>query len=187
LFVTTFCIGFLVVRFADARGGADVMRTMFGKPAEKVSAADLLNGNTELRGPGVTVVIDDVRRGPEDRGNPNRYLVHAQDLLMVRNELFAAGAEAVSINGERVVTTSAIRCVGPVVRVNDRGVVPPYKVSAIGDAQAMKTALMMMGSVVDLLAAMKMRVDVSVENSLDMPRYEGMTKPRYAKMAEERN
>ena len=73
-------------------------------------------GLTEVTGTGVTVIMNDA--GTKGGGDMNAYLVHAEDLLSVVNELNGAGAEAVSINGQRMVGNSAITCAGSIVMVN---------------------------------------------------------------------
>ena len=76
----------------------------------------ILAGMTPVEGPGVTVTLmDGIATGP----NVEKYLTHDWDVRSVVNELFTAGAEAISINGYRVVATSGIYCTGPVVKVND--------------------------------------------------------------------
>ena len=61
------------------------------------------------------------------------YIIHDDDLLRVINELRAAGAEAIAINGERIVAMSEIRCAGPTLSVNNNRSAPPYEIKAIGN------------------------------------------------------
>ena len=86
----------------------------------KVEWLSVLSGLTALQGPGVVIEIRDSTR-PLGRGeDPNNVLVHYTDLQSVVNELWAAGAEAVAVNGERFTVASSIRCVGTTVLVNGR-------------------------------------------------------------------
>jgi uncharacterized protein YlxW (UPF0749 family) len=180
LLATTLILGIALARLA---GGAGALRGVLfgGNGAVVPTPEELLTGRTAVTGPGLRINIDDVQRQEGVAQNPNRLLVHAQDLLLIRNELFVAGAEAVAINGERMTGASSIRCVGPVIRVNDRIVSPPYAVTAIGDPATMKSAVMMMGGVIDLLSMMKMRVDVIEEKRVVMPAYRAMSTPRFAR------
>jgi len=92
-------------------GFTDAMK----KELEKVRmAAGLVGGY----GPGVVITLDDSNVPKQPGEDPNLFLVHDEDLLKVINELFAAGAEAVSVNGQRIATNSEIRCVGPTIIVN---------------------------------------------------------------------
>lgn len=101
-------------------------------------------GFSALRGPALTVTLDDALRadGVQPPGaEPDDLLVHQQDLQAVVNALWAGGAEAMTIMGERVIATSAAICVGPVLLLHGRPYSPPYVITAIGDAGAMSAAL----------------------------------------------
>jgi uncharacterized protein YlxW (UPF0749 family) len=100
------------------------------------------SGSTPVSGPGLTVTLDDA---PQDALRPgvdlDRYVVHRQDLQGVVNALWAGGAEAMQLMDQRVISTSAFRCVGNVLRLHGRVYSPPYVVHAIGDPQALRAAL----------------------------------------------
>jgi uncharacterized protein YlxW (UPF0749 family) len=101
-------------------------------------------GLTALHGPGLTITLNDALRTDPVQpaaSTPDDLLVHQQDLQAVVNALWAGGAEAMSIMGVRVIATSAVICVGPVLLLHGRPYSPPYVVSAIGDPAAMRVAL----------------------------------------------
>jgi uncharacterized protein YlxW (UPF0749 family) len=101
-------------------------------------------GFSALRGPGLTVTLDDALRSDGVRppgAEPDDLLVHQQDLQAVVNALWAGGAEAMSIMGERIISTSAVLCVGPVLLLHGRPHSPPYRITAIGDPDALRAAL----------------------------------------------
>ena len=77
-----------------------------------------------MKGPGVTVEMNDAQKPVGSGQDPNLFIIHDDDILAVVNELFAAGAEAMCINGQRVVATTEVRCVGPVIMVNGNRVAP---------------------------------------------------------------
>ena len=108
---------------------------------KKVAAAAPSAGFSALAGVGVTATLDDSPLQQSPSGNLNDLVVHEQDLQAVVNALWAGGAEAMTVNGERIVTTSAIRCVGNVLLLHGRVYSPPYVVAAIGDPVALRTAL----------------------------------------------
>ncbi len=89
-------------------------------------------GLTSLDGPGVEVILADSAQFPETE-NPNNYIIHDYDLRMVVNALVNGGSEAICINGQRLVSTSAIRCAGNTVMVNSTRLSSPYKIQAIGN------------------------------------------------------
>ncbi|OLT22573.1 hypothetical protein BJF81_02005 [Ornithinimicrobium sp. CNJ-824] len=105
----------------------------------EVAAAGTAVGATAVRGPGVVVLLEDattrVDAAPGDEGPPER--VNARDIQLVVNGLWAAGAEAVSVNGHRLTSMSAIRHAGEAVVVDFRSLAPPYEVRAIGDPETL--------------------------------------------------
>lgn len=141
-------------------------------------AADVFSGDalrmaglTRVVGPGVRIMVEDAIVPSDGVAVNRRLFVHSRDLLLLSNELFAAGAEAVAINGQRMVAGSAIRCVGPAIRINDVNTAPPYVVEAAGDPDVLKQAVMMMGGIVDLLSRENLRVDVQRVDRLTIPAY----------------
>jgi uncharacterized protein YlxW (UPF0749 family) len=101
-------------------------------------------GLTAVTGPGLTVSLDDAPRqdGVDAASrNPDDLVVHQQDVQAVVNALWAGGAEAMTLMGQRVISTSAVRCVGNTVVLHGRVYSPPFVVRAIGDTRAMRTAL----------------------------------------------
>ncbi|MFP4499332.1 MAG: DUF881 domain-containing protein, partial [Vulcanimicrobiota bacterium] len=96
-------------------------------------------GLIPVRGPGIVIKLNDSNRKPRDSDDPNYYIVHDIDLMALVNELWASGAEAISINEQRVVMTSAIRCVGPSITVNTTRLTPPYIIKAIGPSTNLET------------------------------------------------
>ncbi|MGH3683149.1 MAG: DUF881 domain-containing protein, partial [Natronosporangium sp.] len=100
---------------------------------------------TALRGPGLTVLMNDAPTGPNGslpRGaTADDVVVHQQDVQAVVNALWAGGAEAMSIMGVRVISTSAVLCVGNTLLLHDRVYSPPFEITAIGDPRRMAAAL----------------------------------------------
>ncbi len=116
--------------------------------AKEKARGDALAGAAGLvavTGPGLTVSLNDAPRPKDGRprasSNPDDLVVHQQDVQSVLNALWVGGAEAVTLMGERVVSTSAVRCVGNTLLIQGRLVGPPFVLRAIGDATAMRAAL----------------------------------------------
>ena len=97
-------------------------------------------GLTALEGPGVTVTLDD-NKNILIGDDPNRYVIHYENLLFIINDLRNAGAEAISINGQRIVVSSEIRCVGNVILINTTRLAPPFEISAIGNPTVLAEAI----------------------------------------------
>jgi len=127
----------LQAQLAEVQAERDRLRALPQGPGLSGLLADLLNqqviaGTVALTGPGVIVVLDDSPRRPLRGEDPTLYLVldsHLRDLV---NLLWEGGAEAVAINGERIVATSSIYAAGGVIVVNTARLAPPYEVVAIG-------------------------------------------------------
>jgi len=107
----------------------------------------MLSGATAVHGPGVKLVVDDAKEASSGGGDDPRETadfsdtgrVRDRDMQRVVNGLWAAGAEAVSINGQRLTALSAIRAAGDAILVDNRPLVPPYTVLAVGDGQRLST------------------------------------------------
>ncbi|MBS4728100.1 DUF881 domain-containing protein [Mycobacterium sp. SM1] len=102
-------------------------------------------GLDPLHGPGLVVTLTDAKRDafgrfPRD-ASPDDLVVHQQDIQAVLDALWRAGAEAIQMQDQRIIATSAPRCVGNTLLLNGRTYSPPYTIAAIGDATAMQAAL----------------------------------------------
>jgi uncharacterized protein YlxW (UPF0749 family) len=102
-------------------------------------------GATAVHGPGLTVTLTDAQRDANGRfprdASPDDLVVHQQDIQAVLNAMWSAGAEAIQMQDQRLVATSAPRCVGNTLLLNGRTYSPPYTIAAVGDAAAMQAAL----------------------------------------------
>lgn len=98
-------------------------------------------GLTAVVGPGLVVTLTDSPLTESSSGDLNDLVIHEQDLQAVINALWAGGAEAMSVNGQRVLATTAIRCVGNTLLLHGSVYSPPYVVRAIGDDEAMRAEL----------------------------------------------
>ncbi|MBP2632204.1 MAG: hypothetical protein H6Q70_2832 [Firmicutes bacterium] len=137
-------------------------------------------GVTPLKGPGVVITIDDSKRQSKTGENPNLYLIHDDDILKVINELWAASAEAVSINEQRLIASSEIRCAGPTLSVNNTRYSPPYEITAIGDPKNLENALKMRGGVVETLQFWGIQVSIKKLDEVNVPGYKGTFRFEYA-------
>ena len=138
-----------------------------------------------VEGKGVIVTIDDSKRVSKPGENPNLYLIHDEDILKVINELWAAGAEAASINEQRLIVTSEIRCAGPTLSVNNTRYAPPYEIRAIGDPQTLETALKMRGGVIETLQFWGIQVSLKQQELVHIPGYKGTFRFEHAKAVKE--
>ena len=149
---------------------------VIGALQEQVDALAPAAGMTALQGPGIVATLNDATSTPSPGEDVNRYVIHEQDLQAVINAFWTGGAEALSVNGQRVLATTAIRCVGNTLLLHGRVYSPPYVVAAIGDQAALRTALQRDPAVQRFVAAVEafdLGWSVREEAGLLLPAYEG--------------
>ena len=136
-------------------------------------------GTTPVSGPAVTVSLDDAPPLPGSRKGsvpPDYLVVHQQDVQAVVNALWAGGAEAMTLQGQRVISTSAVRCVGNTLLLHGIVYSPPYVVSAIGDVDQLRRALDAAPDIIiykQYVQAYQLGYHVTSDADLTMPAYTG--------------
>jgi uncharacterized protein YlxW (UPF0749 family) len=148
-------------------------------------------GFTALHGPGLTVTLNDSpRRASEtDPNGPDNddLVVHQGDVQAVVNAMWAGGAEAMSIMDIRVISTSAVRCVGNTLLLHGQVFSPPFKITAIGEPTAMHRALESAEGVQqfrDAVADFGLGYTETVERNVTVRAYDGSSDLRSAQVAQ---
>ncbi len=132
----------LRAQVAAQQQSAASAKTTLAEINQELERQKVLAGMVALRGRGLKVVLDDSAANKiPATDDPSLYIVHEYQLRDVLNLLWLAGAEAVSLNGERIVATTSIYCVGSTILVNDTRLSPPYEFLAIGDPAALEAAV----------------------------------------------
>lgn len=108
---------------------------------ERTEALTAPVGLLPITGPGVTVVLDDADPEGNEEANPDDLVVHQQDVQAVVNAMWRAGADAVQVMDQRLINTSAVRCVGNTLILQGRVYSPPFSVIGVGDIEAIQTTL----------------------------------------------
>src|SRR4051794_15020221 len=158
------------------------------------AAADRLSapaGLTRVSGPGVTVSLDDAPRSDQQHdlaagARPDDLVIHQQDVQGVVNALWSGGADAMTIMGERVVATTAVRCVGNTLLLHGRVFSPPFVVTAVGDSHRLRRALAADRAVQvfqQYVAAYGLRYHLSIHQSVTLPAYGGPLELSHARAA----
>lgn len=160
----------LNARQAEAAGSRNVLEDLQKELALQRARAGLI----AVRGPGIRVTLADTTRNLAGRADD--LLIHDFDLRDVISLLWLAGAEAISVNGERVVQSTSVYCVGSTVLVNDTRLGPPYTILAIGNPDRLAEYLRNPGYLRDL----RERVDrfgvgltFAPSESVTIPAYKG--------------
>ena len=130
-------------------------------------------GDAPVQGAGILLTLDDTgnvkNNTPFDPSATALLTVHDVDLFTLVNELRSAGAEAIDINDQRVIASTAIRCAGPVIQVNGTQVAPPFRLRAIGSADTLYGALKLPGGELDVLQRLGIKVTVTKKNAMVLP------------------
>nr|WP_241732946.1 DUF881 domain-containing protein [Aeromicrobium phoceense] len=112
------------------------------REARRVSRLSDPAGLTPVEGPGVRIALEDAPRSVDIPGlDPNLLVVHQQDIQAFVNALWAGGAEAITLQGQRLITTTGIKCVGNTVVLDGVPYSPPYVIEAIGDRSRLRGAM----------------------------------------------
>ena len=166
---------------AAARNG-DVAAAQDAGDAGALSA-----GLVALTGPGVQITLDDAPRRPDGSlpmgARPDDVVIHQSDVQAVVNAVWAAGADAVAIMDERLIATSAVRCVGNVLLLHGRTWSPPFVVTAIGDVDAIRAQLAASPQVQVFQQAVEdfgLGFAVQQRGELTLPAYDGRPAMEYA-------
>ncbi|MBD8061990.1 DUF881 domain-containing protein [Oceanitalea stevensii] len=146
----------------------------------------LAAGRTPVTGPGVVVELWDAPVPPDLTASglhPDDLVVHQQDLEAVINALWTGGAEAMMIQDQRITSTSSVRCVGNVLLLHGRHYSPPYRISAIGDPEALREAVETSAEVAVYLQyvdALGLGWSFTEDEEIEMPAYTGSLRLNHA-------
>ena len=110
-----------------------------------------VTGESKVIGDGIIITIKDSENDLKENQNPNELIVHDIDILRIVNDLKKAGAIAISINGERLLTLSKINCSGSTIKVNDTTYGQPFIIKAIGDLNTLKASVISPQSYTNIL------------------------------------
>ena len=137
-------------------------------------------GTSEAEGSGIIVTLADGKYEENIFQNESSVLVHDLDVLSVINELKNAGAEAISVNGQRLITLSSIQCGGNVININNEKVGTPFEIKAIGLSEQL-AGLSRPGGILDRLSSFYgVYTKIEKKEKINIPKYEGAIKFIYA-------
>lgn len=146
---------------------------------KQIKEANVLLGLTDAKGTGVTITLTD-GVASSNTLKVEDLLIHNTDLLNVVNELKNAGAEAIEINGKRIVGTTAINCDGNVITVNEEKVTSPFTINAIGYPELLST-LNRAGGYLSILGDYNVKTEFKKRDKISIPKYTGIMSFKYAK------
>ncbi|MCL6554471.1 MAG: DUF881 domain-containing protein [Firmicutes bacterium] len=156
-------------------------RTLASAMGKELESLRVAVGLKAMRGPGVVVTLADAKAQP---AGSTPVVVTYQDLVSVINELWAAGAEAVAVNGQRVTATTGFGQVGGTIVVNLQRLTGPFTIAAIGDPATLEGALNIRGGLIDGLRAIGLLIAINRQTDLTVPAYRGVMKFEHARPVE---
>lgn len=161
--------------------------------ALRLDVTETATGLRELTGPGLTVTLTDAPRDAEPllpgvpEPTPNDLVIHQQDLQAVVNALWAGGAEGVRVMDQRLISTSAVRCVGNTLILQGRLYSPPYTITAVGAPDRLRSALddsPALANYQQYVAAYGLGWDVDEHDTVTLPGYDGGVALHHARPVE---
>ncbi len=126
-------------------------------------------GYTDVKGPGIILTIADGKNAANDKEQVITY----NDLIMAINELKYAGAEAISLNDERVVNNSFVANISEYMVMNDNRISGPYTIKVIGDSKNLESVINIKGGIKDYLESYNKQISYTVENEVYINKYNG--------------
>lgn len=139
-------------------------------------------GLTEVSGEGIIVKLDDNKKITLNSylGDPNDLILHYTDIIRVINELKNAGAEAISINDQRIILTTSVECDGNVIKVNGVKIGAPFEIKAIGFPEYLSGAMNRQGGyLMNLKEYWGIETSVTKSSDITIPKYTGVIKYNY--------
>lgn len=146
---------------------------------EKINEYNKILGMTDVKGKGVIITVQDGTTNGITF-NPNDLIVHDLNVLRIVNDLKNSGAEAISINGKRVVNSTAISCDGNVIVVNGEKISSPVEIMAIGLPEQLAT-LNRVGGTLQRFSELGKKVNLTKSQKIEIPKYTGVFNFKYAK------
>lgn len=143
-------------------------------------------GVIDVQGSGVIVTVEDPIPTEEFSDEYSIIMLRYELLLSLVNKMKDAGAEAISINGQRIIATTEISLAGDNVNINTVPTAPPYIIKAIGNPETIESTLTIRFGIIEQMKSYGLRIAIKQQDIIEVPRYSGIIKYRYAKpVAEE--
>ena len=151
----------------------------------QIQEGNKIIGTTDVTGPGVIITLSDSKLDPTTVLNPSDLLLHDIDVLSIINELKNTGAEAISINDQRVVSTTSIQCGGAIININGERVGSPFTIKAIGLPENLANLDRPQGYLDILRDKYQIGAELKKSNNISIPKYSGVINFKYAKSIDE--
>ena len=153
---------------------------------EELKNNNIILGLTDVTGPGIEIVLKDNNNISSELLSTqildmNKLVVHNSDLIAIVNILKHANAEAISINGQRIISTSAITCEGSVIKINGEKITSPFTIKAIGPTDLFYGSLIMPGGYIYYMEEDGIIVEKKKMDNISIEKYYGVINSKYIK------
>ncbi|MDD3225531.1 MAG: DUF881 domain-containing protein [Clostridium sp.] len=142
-------------------------------------------GETNVTGQGIIINLNDntdkYKGHIVNTDNDIMSIIHNYDVDYIVNDLKSAGAEAISVNGQRIVNSTEIYCIGPFIRVNGAVVMSPFFIKAIGNEDKLKDYMLADTNYIALLKLRRIKINITKSNNIDIDAYNGQLSHEYIK------
>ena len=150
----------------------------------ELDEANIIAGLTAVKGKGIKINIDVEKVLEEIALNAGKYdssvsLIQDYDIMEIVNELVMYGAEAISVNGQRITNLTSIKSSGPIIKINGVNTTAPFVIEAIGEPDTLEASIALKDGKVDELRNLKIDITITKED-IKLRGYEGTTSLRYA-------
>lgn len=167
-------------KLEEVRQDATQNDTAASAKEEELQKNNTLLGLTNVTGSGIVIELEDGNNPILAIDNPSDLLIHNDDLMSLLNELRNAGAEAIEINGQRIVNTSAITCEGNIIKINGEKIGSPFTIKAIGSQALLYGSIMRGGSYLEIMKDRGVNVkSVTQEDNIHINKYSGTVSYKY--------
>ncbi|WP_343762394.1 DUF881 domain-containing protein [Clostridium oceanicum] len=152
---------------------------------KEINNNELDLGNIRVKGQGIKITMKDGDKKlfskVTDPSEQMGLIIHDKDILYVINDLKNAGAEAISINGQRITSDSSVYCDGPFLSINGVKIVSPFYISAIGNKETLREYMLRSDGYLQILKLRRTNVDLTRVNEVEIPAYQGDIYSKYLK------
>ncbi|MGE5632995.1 MAG: DUF881 domain-containing protein [Caulobacteraceae bacterium] len=173
-----------IAQLAEYKTSIENTGSVYSNMQDELAKMQNYSDYEKVQGPGVIITLNDSQQEIAEDQNVLWYLIHDIDILEIVNELRIAGAEAISINEERVTATTNIRCGGPTINIDGKRHAVPFVIKAIGDPKTLEASLLAPESYIDIMEYSGIMVDVQKAEKIIIKGYDGENKLKYQRKAE---
>jgi uncharacterized protein YlxW (UPF0749 family) len=167
------------------KAGVENTGSAYGTMKNELTKALNYSDLARVEGPGIIMTLNDSKQEVAEGEDIAWYLIHDIDILEIVNELRVAGAEAISINDERVTATTSIRCGGPTINIDGKRHAVPFVIKAIGDPKTLEASALAPESYIELYMEYSgIEVKIQKVENLNIDGYSGSDKIKYQRKSE---